>query len=172
MKHLPIRYQVCLMVVAGVALAAPRVAAQQAPVDRPAAAARVAPPTVGTGPNGATLRCRDGSYPAPKAPDSACAANGGVLVRFPLRYLSEPATATAPTPPTPAQRAPAAVDRPRPDGFVPLVEVRARGDTLRGPPIGATLLCKDGSYILRDTSASLCQSRGGLHLRLGAPRTP
>lgn len=146
----------------------------QPAVDRPAsaaAAARPEVPTVGTGPDGATLRCRDGSYPAPKAPESACAEKGGVLVRFPLRHVPPTAASVAETRIAPRVEAHATEpDTAVPAGFIPFAVRRSARDTLTGPPAGATLLCKDGTYVVRDTSAARCQARGGLKLRFETRR--
>lgn len=119
-----------------------------------------APGTVtGSGPNGATIRCRDGSHPAPMAPDAACATKGGVLLRYPLRRTAAPSSApallAAPATPTfPAPKPPARV-RPAGDGVVPV----------RRPPADATLLCMDGTFITTDTSAAACGAKGGVKAR-------
>lgn len=118
----------------------------------------------GMGPNGATLRCRDGSYPAPFAPESACDAKGGVLVKF--RVRGTPAPLPAP-PATPA--APQSVT-------VPLMErPPSKANMVIAPavrPEGATLLCRDGSYVVADTSATRCAQKGGVKVRFlpGRPR--
>lgn len=113
----------------------------------------------GSGPNGATIRCRDGSHPAPMAPDAACSAKGGVLLRYPLRRTAAPSSAPAliaapATPTIPAPQPPARV-RPAGDGVVPV----------RRPPADATLLCVDGTFITADTSAAACGARGGVKVR-------
>jgi hypothetical protein len=113
------------------------------------------------------------------APDSACEGKGGVLVRFPtVRPGPEEAAranARAAESEAAARRArrPARADSVAPPaGFVPFSQSRASRDTLAPPPEGATLLCGDGSYVVRDTTAVRCQSRGGVRLRLEAPRRP
>ncbi|HRN53405.1 MAG TPA: hypothetical protein PK788_07905, partial [Gemmatimonadaceae bacterium] len=79
---------------------------------------------IGSGPNGATLRCKDGSYPTAGAPDSACDGKGGVLVRFPARQRPQP-TASATAPRRPAVASSAARDTTPPEGFVPWRDRRA-----------------------------------------------
>jgi hypothetical protein len=124
----------------------------------------------GTGPNGATLRCRDGSYPAPLAPESACDGKGGVLLRFPVR--ATPQAVQAPARPTvQAQARVVAPDTARPAGFTPWRERRAAvaaENAAQRPPEGATLRCGDGSWVLRDTTSARCAARGGVALRLPA----
>jgi len=143
----------------------------------------VGPASVGMGPNGATLRCRDGFYPAPGAADSACQDHGGVLARFPLRRgtptraAEAQAAALRAADTQRAQRsatATARADSTRPAGFEPYAQRRARADSLNRaaatPPAGATLLCGDGSWVVRDTTQARCATRGGVRLIL--PTTP
>jgi hypothetical protein len=149
-----------------------------------AGAARNAPPAAvmtGTGPNGATLRCRDGSHPAPFAADAACADKGGVLHRYTLRATPQQAARpTAPAARTQARvqarvQAPSAaqVDSARPAGFVPYDQRRAleAGESAT-PPAGATLRCNDGTWIVRDTVSARCANRGGVGLRIAQPEGP
>lgn len=163
-------------IVAALLSATTTLAAQQSPSapDRPVAAPGVGG-TVGTGPNGATLRCRDGSYPAAGAPDSACAGKGGVLARFPLRRAARTQPATAvPQAQHPAARAGAAArDTVRPAAAVaaPAPSAAARAQAARRPD-GATLLCGDGSYVVRDTASVRCASKGGVKLRFVTGRDP
>lgn len=111
----------------------------------------------GLGPNGATLRCRDGSYPARFAPESACDGKGGVLVKFRVRGTPAPIP-VAPTAPA----APASLT-------VPLLErPPSKANTVIPAPVkpeGATLLCRDGTYVTADTSATRCAQRGGVKVR-------
>lgn len=124
----------------------------------------------GAGPNGATMRCKDGSYPEAGAADSACDGKGGVLVRFPVRRAPQPAAAMrAPSPP-PARRA--VTDTTTPAGFVPWRDRRARvaaESARQRMPDGATLRCQDGEWIVRDTTSARCATHGGVQLRI-APR--
>ncbi len=135
------------------------------------------PALVGHGPNGATLRCRDGSYPAPGAADSACDGKGGVLIRFPLVRRPAAATATQ-TRPTPAARnaAPSARDSVLPPEMLTHDAMRREveaSNALGGrPPAGATLLCANGTYVVADTSSARCAQAGGVRLRFEPPRRP
>lgn len=153
----------------------PYAAHSQAAATKPAdAAARAAAPalppiverTEGSGPNGATMRCKDGSYPPNGAPDSACDAKGGILVRFPLRRFPEaskaPRVIAAPTPPRAAGdtatsaalvREPAMVNRAK--EFLPAERT----------PANATLQCTDGTFIVSDTNSTRCATRGGVLVR-------
>lgn len=158
----------------------PLAAQQRAPASVPAtagasanAAAPARPPrpaetVTGTGPNGAKMRCKDGSYQPVSAPDSACEAKGGVLVRFPLRRVPE----RAPRPPLIS--APA-VTAAAPDSGA------ARAATERGPkgavaaprpPDGATLMCGDGSFIVADSSPARCAGKGGVSVIYPERRRP
>lgn len=128
----------------------------------------------GTGPNGATLRCKDGSYPAPGAVDSACDGKGGVLVRFPVRRNPQPpAAVSAPRPTAARQAASQAVrDTTPPEGFVPWRERRARASeetSQQRMPEGATLRCEDGTWVVRDTTSVRCATHGGVKLRIAPP---
>lgn len=83
---------VAVLLGAASALPAQQASATLAPA-RAADSAYRAPALVqGTGPGGATLRCRDGSHPAPNAPDAACQDRGGVLLRYPVRRRPAPVT--------------------------------------------------------------------------------
>jgi hypothetical protein len=139
------------------------------PATAPAAGA------TGFGPNGATLRCRDGSYPAAGAPDSACEGKGGVLVRFPTRPARPAAAAAAPVPAGTEVRESPREAVPAP-GFVSFAEIQRRVEedkARRGrPPEGATLLCEDGSYVMRDTASVRCQAKGGVRARFELPPRP
>lgn len=156
----------------GVALllspAHPTLGAQGTPATPPAASKPVAG-AQGFGPNGATLRCRDGSYPAAGAPDSACDGKGGVLVRYPSRPVRPAKAVAAPAAGSAAAARTEPTATPAPADFVPFSEVQARveGDKARRarPPEGATLLCQDGSYVVADTASIRCQQKGGVRAR-------
>ena len=130
----------------------------------------------GFGPNGATLRCRDGFHPTPGAPDAACAERGGVAARYPLRRTPQRAaagTANAAARATATSRAAESArpdSAPLPPGFETYAQRRARADSLNAarsrPPAGATLQCGDGHWIVRDTSSASCAARGGVRLRM------
>jgi len=170
----PIRSLVVLLGVS-VIVAAPSLGAQETLTTPNERRSPIVSTTTGTGPNGATLRCRDGSYPAPNAADSACETKGGVLVRFPLRRVPQPVAAgTGSASATPSARAPradsAAAEIRRPEGFVPYAERAAQNPT--APPEGATLLCTNGTYVVRDTTSARCATHGGVQLRFEPRRTP
>lgn len=131
---------------------------------------RPEPTLTGSGPNGATIRCRDGSHPAPNAAASACDDKGGVGLRYPMRavpnpVVTAPAAAAAATPPA-AVRAPEPPLRPWSERAA---EVR-EAERAAMPPRDATLHCNDGTFIARDTSAARCATHGGVRTRL-APNT-
>lgn len=171
-------------VVAALISVAPATLGAQAPLESPtrtvpsASAKPVTGPVVGYGPNGATLRCRDGSYPAAGAADSACEGKGGVAQRFPVRRHQPGAAAAAVAAREAAVASPArqrpAVQEPTPAppaGFESAAAYRermARSGSSR-PPEGATLLCNNGTYIVRDTVAARCGQHGGVQLRFPSP---
>jgi hypothetical protein len=159
------RCLIAASLLAGFATLGPRpVLAQQAPQAAPSAT------VVGHGPNGATLRCRDGSYPTPGAPDSACDAKGGVLTRFPVVRRPAASTGAAVRAARPARDPRLSTrDTTPPEGFVSHEEMRrqVQAENARGgrPPEGATLLCANGTYVVADTSATRCAQAGGVRLR-------
>jgi hypothetical protein len=127
---------------------------------------RPAPRAEGTGPNGATMRCRDGTHPAATAPATACDARGGVLVRYPMRVTPQ----AAPARPAPAAARQAIQTRPAPDSsIVPWRQRTAQdraAEAAARPPAGATLHCNDGTWIARDTSSTRCSPHGGVKTRI------
>jgi hypothetical protein len=140
-------------------------------VVRPAGASPVAPgerpprpleSVVGTGPNGAKMRCKDGSYPAVNAPDTACDTKGGILVRFPLRRTPANGPALRAAGPVPPPKdsvtAPALMLEPVPDRSRVIVPAER-------PPANATMQCSDGTYVVRDTSSVRCAGKGGVAIR-------
>lgn len=174
-----------LAVSAALCVAAP-MAAQVAPASGAPADARatsnaaVLTPagTRGAGPNGATLRCRDGSHPAPGAADTACADKGGVAVRYPL----------VPIPGAPPGEQRAAARRASSDAAQrKAAEARVRAEPPAPPaaerraatvvpveprPADATLLCHDGTVIRADTTAVRCAAHGGVKGRFSARPRP
>ncbi len=130
----------------------------------------------GFGPNGATLRCRDGFHPTPGATDAACAQRGGVAARYPLRQTPQRAANAVADPASAARETqPARPDSTaKPAGFESYAQRRARADSINAaisrPPQGATLPCGDGSWIVNDTTAARCAARGGV--RVALPRQP
>jgi hypothetical protein len=124
----------------------------------------------GTGPNGAKMRCRDGSYPSPNAADTACDAKGGILVRFPLERVPAraPALGRVKAPVLDAPKDPstdAALRAPIRRASDPVVPAPA-------PPPDATLMCADGTFIVADTVRARCASRGGVSLIFPPKRRP
>lgn len=135
-----------------------------APAAPPPARARAADRVTGTGPGGATLRCRDGSYLVGPTEEGACATKGGLLVRFPLRRVPERTVRpqAAPVPELPA-RTPDAVPADA------VLENRARVVIpAEQPPANATFLCRDGTYIVADTSRARCAAHRGVRLTFPA----
>jgi hypothetical protein len=130
----------------------------------------VAAPVVrrGAGPNGATMRCRDGTYPAPGAAASACDSKGGVLVRFPVRVTPQPVIQSVAARSAPAK---APRDTAPPAGFSPWKDRAAVAATQNAVPApqGATLRCQDGTWIARDTSSLRCANHGGVQSRIAQP---
>jgi hypothetical protein len=149
---------------------ATRVRSPEASYQAPAA-------TRGSGPNGATMRCKDGSHPAANAPATACASRGGVMFRYPLVVVptAVPAGETERVIPVPAGARPREGARARGVGSD---AATARAGTERGattvpgprraerPPADATLLCGDGTYVRADTASARCGAHGGVKLRL------
>jgi len=127
----------------------------------------------GSGPNGATIRCMDGSHPAPGAADSACETKGGLMLRYPLRRypVQAPRAAVKPAPAPPAlpvdsatQATLRAVQAEQPSGSRANVFVPAPR-----PPADARLQCADGSFVVSDTSSTRCSGRGGVLVRFPVP---
>lgn len=141
------------------AVAATRAGAQQGTV--PDTSARSTPVNlVGMGPNGATLRCRDGSYPPAFAPDAACVDKGGVLIRFRVRGSPAPPRAPAAVKAPPLTEAAPAITAPEPKSQA---NVRIPAPQM---PRGTTLVCRDGTFIVGDTTSARCASHGGVKVRI------
>jgi len=109
---------------------------------RPAAA------TVRARPANAIAQCGDGTFVVPPQDASACRGREGVLTVMPQGR-------TPPPRPTAAAALVAA----------PLVDPTAP------PPDGATMRCKDGTYLFGAPSAGRCGANGGVAAELPAPRT-
>jgi len=136
------------------------VAAQEAAMAAPTTGTRAPAALRGAGPNGATLKCRDGSHPAANAPASACDGKGGVLLRYPVIRIpsavaSAPAVVRAPDAPRPAA----------PSRQPSLQATPPRTVPTGAPPADATMICRDGTMVRRDTTTAACQGRGGIALR-------
>lgn len=116
------------------------------PPPAPAAAPKPVPP-----PADAVAQCTDLSFVVAPAGPAACSARGGVKVILPGARKA-PTTAAA----APAARAaePPAI---------------GRNDT---PPAGATMRCKDGTWLTGSPAASRCDRNGGLAAILPAASTP
>lgn len=165
----------------------PLSAQQRIPASAPAnaevsASARATAPTppprpteivTGTGPNGAKMRCRDGSYEPVAAPENACDAKGGVLVRFPLRRVPQPAPRLPRiSAPAVAAAAPAGAERTA-DALRATAASGGKGEVAApGPPADATLLCGDGSFIVADTARVRCAGKGGVSVIYPQRRRP
>lgn len=165
------------LLVATLLIASP--VAAQVETSTAAARAQAAPPGAvrerveGTGPNGAAVRCRDGSFHQADAAETACGTRGGVLVRFPLKrtpIASGERMPRVPAPPSPHDTATAAGTAPsvlaepmvsRANVFVPAER----------PPQGATLQCGDGSFVVADTSRARCATRGGVRFVIPQDRS-
>jgi len=102
----------------------------------------VAPMDV-TPPANAVARCRDGTFILPPNDASACATHRGVLVVLPQAAGARPPVA-------PASRA-----------LTPVAASRAAGRDA-APPAGATMRCKDGTYLTGAAAAGRCDANGGL----------
>ena len=145
----------------------------QEQVRAPEASYRAPAVTRGAGPNGATMRCKDGTHPPATAPASACDARGGVLVRYPsLTAPAAPASGGEETV-IPVPRGARGAE-----GAMAARDGRGGGATAAGrdagrdaprrvtrPPADATLLCTDGTYVRADTTSARCGAHGGVRLR-------
>jgi hypothetical protein len=138
-----------------------------------AAQTRPAPTMTGTGPNGATMRCRDGSHPPANSPASACDSKGGLAYRYPMRAQPNPvgSTAASPAAAPSASRPAAQTETPAPKSWSERVAETRAANLASLPPRDATLLCSDGTFVVRDTSAARCAAHGGLKARI-APQAP
>ena len=113
-----------------------------------AAAARMQPPT------NAVAQCKDGTFIVSPATTSGCATHRGLLVTMPPRT----------TPPAPSATTRVAV--------APMAMQAAAPASAAAPPAGATMRCKDGSYLAGTPAPGACAANGGLAAVLPAPRTP
>ena len=143
----------------GLLLASAPLAAQAAaPAGSPGAAATAAPARTplpecveGTGPNGAAMRCRDGTFQAVSAGDAACDARGGIAVRFPLKRTPiAPAPAGRRSAPAPAAGAASTAPAVQAAPFASRANVVVPAEPV---PACASLQCGDGSYVVQDTRA-------------------
>ena len=119
----------------------------QAPLLRPPSAA----PPAAVAP--AAAQCRDGAFVVAPAEAGTCGVHGGILVILPQ--------SRTPRPPVAARMplsAPAAA--------------RATAPSEAPAPVGATMRCKDGTYLTGAPAAGRCDAYGGLAAVLPVPRTP
>ncbi len=153
MKHS--RLAVCVAAVSLVAasLTATPLAAQDSPAPSPTPAplppasappAVVVPPTVPVPPSTAVALCGDGSFVVAPAAPSECGARGGLKLTLP-EFRPRPGLPTA----VGASSAAAETAARRPAA----AEV---------PPDGATMRCKDGTWIVGVASVARCDANGGL----------
>ncbi len=98
-------------------------------------------------PANAVALCRDGTYLVPPATVAGCTSHGGLQVAMTQRAA----------PPAPGSR-------------VAAVPVAARAPMNEPPPAGATMRCKDGTYLSGAPNASACATHNGLAVVLPAPR--
>lgn len=125
------------------------VPAAPAPVSPPppapaVAAAPVAPPA------DAVALCRDGTFVIAPATVASCDARGGILVVMPRQV----------PPPAPVAAAQASA------------EDAAAARATATPPVGATMRCKDGTWMTGAQDASRCANAGGVAVLITQPRTP
>lgn len=169
------------LLLASAPLAAQAAAQAAAPAGSPGAAATAAPARTplperveGTGPNGAAMRCRDGTFQSVSAGDAACDARGGIAVRFPLKRTPiAPAPAGRRSAPAPAAGAASTAPAVQAAPFASRANVVVSAEPV---PAGASLQCGDGSYVVQDTTRARCDGRGGVRLIYpvdrSAPRRP
>ena len=117
------------------------------PPTAPAPAPKVVPP-----PANAVAQCNDLTFVVPPAQPASCGTRGGVK-------LALPGLRPAPAPPaaTPSVRA-----------ATPQPAANARNDA---PPAGASMRCRDGTWLSGTPSESRCDRNGGLAVILPAPRS-
>lgn len=140
----------CLLLAAPLAAQEP---ARALPPASPAPTAPVAAPTLAPLPANAVAVCNDQSVIVAPATPSGCATRGGVKVTLPGHR-------TAPTP---------EAVRPAPKGPT-AVTPALRNDT---PPAGATMRCRDGTWLTGPAAAARCDGNGGSAVILpAAPSAP
>lgn len=111
----------------------------------------VAPAPVATPPANAVAQCADGTFIAAPGDASGCASHGGLRILLPRQ----------PAPPPAVSRAAAA----------PVASLAAQPSSA-APPLGATMRCKDGTYLGGAPSDAACYGHGGLAAAIVTPRTP
>lgn len=147
------------LALACIALATPALQAQDAPPPQlPRASAPPTPPAATVAPvlppANAVALCNDQSFVLAPALPAACATRGGLKLVLPT-FRSAPPAANAPGTRAPELRA------------------EAPAPTSHTPPAGATMRCKDGTWLFGAPSAGRCASNGGLAVILPpAPSVP
>ena len=135
--------------------AAPLLAQEPPPTLPPASPPPPAPapaPKVVSPPENAVAQCNDLTFVVPPSQPAACGTRGGVKVTLPgLR----------PSPASPAATPSVRTEAPPP-------AANARNDA---PPAGATMRCRDGTWLSGSPSDSRCDRNGGLAVILPAPRS-
>lgn len=143
-------------------MAATPLAAQDAPPPRqlppasppPAERAPVQPTTAPQPPANAVALCGDGGYVVAPALPAACGQRGGLRLTLPAARGQTPADVAPGRAPAQAS---ATLQAPRPP---------------ETPPAGATMRCKDGTWLSGTADAARCANNGGLLVILPPARTP
>ncbi len=119
------------------------------PLDSTRAKPAVAAPAP---PANAVALCKDGTYIVSPADASACAGHRGLQAAMPQRAAPPSAAARVAVQPAAVRGAASAANTP--------------------PPAGATMRCKDGTYLSGAPSGGACAAHAGLAMVMPAPRTP
>lgn len=128
---------------------------QLPPASPPPAERAPAPPTTAPAPPAnAVALCGDGSFVVAPALPAACGQRGGLRLTLPAARGQTPADVAPGRAPAPA---PATLQAPRPP---------------ETPPAGATMRCKDGTWLSGTADAARCANNGGLLVILPPVRTP
>jgi hypothetical protein len=120
-----------------------------APASPPVPAAGVAAAPV-VPPADAVALCRDGTFIVEPGTAAGCEARGGLLVAMPRRVPPPAPVAAAPAQSVDAERERAAAT----------------------PPAGATMRCKDGTWLTGVQDASRCANAGGVAMLVTQPIAP
>ncbi len=115
---------------------------------KPAAAALAAPAP----PPNAVAQCKDGTFMVAPKTASDCTSHRGLQVAMTQRAAPPAAVSRAATQPAALRAAPAAAATP--------------------PPAGATIRCRDGTYLTGTPVASACDAHAGLAMMMPVRGTP
>jgi len=129
-----------------------------AKTDKKAATAEAAPSTP---PEGATGKCKDGSYTTSASKKGACRGHGGVA------EWTGPAASSAPAAPAAAAPAPAASKGTKAEAAATTSAAPAAKTSSNTDPTGATAQCKDGTYSHSKHHTGACSHHGGVAQWLG-----